>query len=92
MQDRFAVKLLTAAQAMGIHTAVETNGNLGARLTDAELEKIDLVLLGIKTWDPERHRRLTGMEIGPTLEFRAPPGCPQKASLGALRAGARIDR
>ena len=69
MQDRFAVKLLTAAQAMGIHTAVETNGNLGARLTDAELEKIDLVLLGIKTWDPERHRRLTGMEIGPTLEF-----------------------
>ena len=69
MQDRFAVKLLTAAQAMGIHTAVETNGNLGARLTDAELEKIDLVLLGIKTWDPERHCRLTGMEIGPTLDF-----------------------
>ena len=69
MQDRFAVKLLTAAQAMGIHTAVETNGGLGARLTDAELEKIDLVLLGIKSWNPERHRRLTGMEIGPTLEF-----------------------
>jgi len=69
MQDRFAVKLLTAAQAMGIHTAVETNGNLGARLTDVELERIDLVLLGIKTWDPNRHRRLTGMEIGPTLEF-----------------------
>jgi pyruvate formate lyase activating enzyme len=30
MQDRFAVKLLTAAQAMGIHTAVETNGFLGS--------------------------------------------------------------
>jgi len=69
MQDRFAVKLFTAAQLMGIHTAVETNGSLGCRLTDAELETIDLVLLGIKTWDPERHRRLTGMEIGPTLEF-----------------------
>ena len=69
MQDRFAVKLFTAAQLMGIHTAVETNGSLGSRLTDAELETIDLVLLGIKTWDPERHRRLTGMEIGPTLEF-----------------------
>src|SRR5678810_1404108 len=26
MQDRFAVKLFTAAQLMGIHTAVETNG------------------------------------------------------------------
>ena len=38
MQDRFAVKLFTAAQLMGIHTAVETNGSLGSRLTDAELE------------------------------------------------------
>jgi pyruvate formate lyase activating enzyme len=27
------------------------------------------VLLDIKTWDPERHRRLTGMDNGPTLEF-----------------------
>jgi len=69
MQDRFAVKLLTAAHGMGIHTAVETNGSLGGRITDAELEKIDLVLLGIKTWDPERHRRLTGMEIDPLLDF-----------------------
>ena len=52
MQDRFAVKLFTAAQAMGIHTAVDTNGFLGERLTDEELEKIDLVLLDIKTWGP----------------------------------------
>ena len=29
MQDRFAVKLLTAAKAMGIHTALETNGFYG---------------------------------------------------------------
>ena len=69
MQDRFAVKLFTAAQAMGIHTALETNGFLGERLTDEELEKIDLVLLDIKTWDPERHRHLTGKDIGPTLDF-----------------------
>jgi pyruvate formate lyase activating enzyme len=69
MQDRFAVKLLTAAQAMGIHTAVETNGFLGSRLSDEELEKIDLVLLGIKTWGEEKHRRLTGKDIEPTLEF-----------------------
>ena len=69
MQDRFAVKLFTAAKAMGIHTAIETNGYLGERLTDAELEKIDLVLLGIKTWGPEKHRQLTGKDIGPTLDF-----------------------
>ena len=29
MQDRFVVKLFTAAQAMGIHTALDTNGYLG---------------------------------------------------------------
>jgi pyruvate formate lyase activating enzyme len=69
MQDRFAVKLFTAAKAMGIHTAIETNGYLGERLTDEELEKIDLVLLGIKTWGSEKHRHLTGKDIGPTLDF-----------------------
>src|SRR6516162_8457035 len=69
MQQRFAVKLFTAAQAMGIHTALDTNGSLGDRLTDSELKKIDLVLLDIKDTDPERHRQLTGMEPGPVLDF-----------------------
>jgi pyruvate formate lyase activating enzyme len=69
MQDRFAVRLFTAARGMGVHTAIETNGHLGDRLTDQELELIDLVLLGVKTWTPERHLQLTGKDIGPTLEF-----------------------
>ena len=69
MQDRFAVKLFAAARGMGIHTALDTNGFYGDRLSDAELDTIDLVLLDIKGWDPDRHRRLTGMDIGPTLEF-----------------------
>lgn len=69
MQHRFAVKLLAAARGMGIHTALDTNGYYGERLSDAELEVADLVLLDLKGWDPERHRRLTGMEVGPTLEF-----------------------
>jgi len=69
MQDRFAVKLFAAAKAMGIHTALDTNGYYGTRLTDAELASVDLVLLDIKGWDPDRHRAVTGMEIGPTLTF-----------------------
>jgi len=69
MQDRFAVKLLAAAKAMGIHTTIETNGFNGDKLSDKELENIDLVMLGLKMWDPERHKSLTGQEIGPTLEF-----------------------
>jgi pyruvate formate lyase activating enzyme len=69
MQHRFALKLFLAARAMGVHTALDTTGYLGDRLSDEDLESINLVLLDIKTWDPERHRRLTGMDNGPVLEF-----------------------
>lgn len=69
VQDRFAVRLFAAAQSMGIHTALDTNGALGHKLTDAELETIDLVLLEIKAWGRERHRRLTGRDVTQTLDF-----------------------
>jgi pyruvate formate lyase activating enzyme len=69
MQDRFAAKLLAAARAMGIHAALDTNGSLGSRLTDAELDSVDLVLLDIKCWNPEVHERLTGMSVSPVIEF-----------------------
>jgi pyruvate formate lyase activating enzyme len=69
MQDRFAVKLCDAAKRMGIHTCIETNGYLGQRLSDEELQSIDLIMLGIKTWGEEKHRRLTGREFEATLGF-----------------------
>jgi len=69
MQDRFAVKLLAAAREMGIHTALDTNGSLGRRLTDQDLDAISLVLLDIKCWDAQVHKRLTGWELDPVLEF-----------------------
>jgi pyruvate formate lyase activating enzyme len=69
MQHRFAVKLFTAARALGIHTAVQTNGYYGHQLSDAELQAIDLVLLDIKAWNPARHRRLTGMGGDRTRTF-----------------------
>ena len=69
MQHRFAVKLFGAARAMGIHTAVQTNGHYGHKLSDAELQAIDLVLLDIKAWNPVRHRRLTGMSGDRTRTF-----------------------
>jgi pyruvate formate lyase activating enzyme len=67
MQHRFAVKLFAAAKAMGIHTTIETNGFFADRVSDAEFDDIDLVMLGLKTWDPGRHRELTSQDIGPTL-------------------------
>jgi pyruvate formate lyase activating enzyme len=69
MQHRFVMKLLTAARGLGIHTTLETNGYFGDRLTDGDLQTIDLVMLGLKTWDPERHRRLTGMDVAPTIDL-----------------------
>jgi len=63
------LKILAGAKAMGVHTTIETNGFFGEKLTDADLASIDLVMLGLKTWDPKRHRELTGREIGPTLDF-----------------------
>jgi pyruvate formate lyase activating enzyme len=69
MQHRFAAKLFAAAHAMSIHIAVQTNGHYGDKLSDAELETIDLVLLDFKMWDPVEHRRLTGMENDRTRAF-----------------------
>ena len=69
MQDRFVVRLLAAAKGMGVHTALDTNGYLGERLSDEELNQIDVVLLDIKAWDPARHLHLVGKDNGPTLDF-----------------------
>jgi pyruvate formate lyase activating enzyme len=69
MQHRFVVKLFGAAKEMGVHTTVETNGFLGERLSDDDLQQIDLVMLGIKAWGAEQHKELTGREPEPTLDF-----------------------
>jgi pyruvate formate lyase activating enzyme len=69
LQHKFAIKLFAAAKRMGIHTALDTNGGLGDRLTDDNLRLIDLVLLDIKAFLPERHRQLTGAELEATLNF-----------------------
>lgn len=69
MQHHFVLKLSAAARKLGVHTAVETNGYLGDRLTDEELNHIDLVMLGLKAITPELHERLTGRDIGPVHAF-----------------------
>ena len=59
MQARFAAKLFAAAKEMGIHTAIETNGFYGERLSDAELANIDLVILDMKAFTPAQHKKVT---------------------------------
>jgi pyruvate formate lyase activating enzyme len=52
-----------------VEVGLDTNGGSGARLSNTDLEHIDLVLLDLKCWNPELHRRLTGMENGSMLDF-----------------------
>jgi pyruvate formate lyase activating enzyme len=69
-QHRFAVKLFRAARAQGIHTAIETNGFNGAKLSDEEIGLIDLVMLDMKGFSPAQHLKVCGQEDnGPVLEF-----------------------
>src|SRR5690606_20456770 len=49
MQPAFVARILRGAKELGIHTAIDTSGYLGAHMTDAMLDDIDLVLLDVKS-------------------------------------------
>ena len=69
VQLAFTRRILAAARRMGLHTAIETSGFLGDRADDRFLSCLDLVLLDIKSSDPETYRIATGRELVPTLRF-----------------------
>lgn len=69
LQPRFTSALLHGFQGLGLHTALDTSGFLGARADAELLAATDLVLLDIKSWDPSLYRRLTGVRLHPTLTF-----------------------
>jgi pyruvate formate lyase activating enzyme len=69
IQYHFLSRLFPIIHERGIHTTLETNGFLGARLTDDDLSSIDLVMLGLKAIKPDLHKRLTGMDTRPVHEF-----------------------
>jgi pyruvate formate lyase activating enzyme len=62
MQHRFAAKLFAAAKRLGLHTALETNGLYGERLSDDEVRNVDLVILDMKAFSAEQHARVTGVD------------------------------
>jgi pyruvate formate lyase activating enzyme len=69
VQLAFTGRILRAAKAMGLHTAIETSGFLGGRVRDEYLKLLDLVILDIKSGDPETYRRVAKGDLEPTLRF-----------------------
>jgi pyruvate formate lyase activating enzyme len=69
VQLAFTRRIFQGAKAMGLHTAIETSGFLGARADESYLSTIDLVLLDVKSSNPETYRQVTGRDITPTLRF-----------------------
>ena len=68
MQPRFVSELLTLCREAGIPTALDTCGYCSQEVLSRLLELSDMVLLDLKTMDEERHRELTGVELGPIKE------------------------
>jgi pyruvate formate lyase activating enzyme len=69
VQIAFTRRILTAARQMGLHTAIETSGYLGDRVDDNYLSSLNLILLDIKSSDPDTYHNITGRELAPTLRF-----------------------
>src|SRR6187549_258639 len=69
VQMAFTRRIFAGAKAMGLHTAIQTSGFLGDRVDEDYLSNIDLVLLDIKSSNPETYRKVTGRDLAPTLRF-----------------------
>ena len=69
VQPRFTGAFLHECHQSGLHTALDTSGYLGAHASDALLDDVDLVLLDIKSYQPDLYRHVTGHELAPTLRF-----------------------
>ena len=69
VQLAFTRRIFRGAKAMGLHTAIQTSGFLGDRADEPYLSAIDLVLLDVKSSNPDTYRRVTGRDLTPTLRF-----------------------
>src|SRR5215471_19256503 len=69
VQLDFTRRIFAGAKQMGLHTAIETSGFLGDRADEDYLSKIDLILLDIKSSNPDTYRAVTGRDLAPTLRF-----------------------
>ncbi|MGL5674905.1 MAG: pyruvate formate-lyase-activating protein [Cellulosilyticaceae bacterium] len=69
LQPDFVRDLLMKCKDNGIHTCIDTSGFIGLDKADPVLDYTDLVLLDIKSYNPDVFKDLTGVPLDPTLAF-----------------------
>ncbi|MGI0489515.1 pyruvate formate-lyase-activating protein [Pantanalinema rosaneae CENA516] len=69
MQPEFVREIFHRCKLLGIHTALDTSGFVNLDTAKSVLDQVDLVLLDIKSFDPEIYTKVTGVSIEPTLEL-----------------------
>lgn len=68
-QIEFTKRILKEVHDAGIHTCIDTSGFLGARLSDEDLENVDLVLLDVKSGSESVYHEVTSQALQPTIDF-----------------------
>jgi pyruvate formate lyase activating enzyme len=68
-QIPFVTAIFRGCKELGLHTALDTSGYLGAHVKNDLLDVTDLVLLDIKSFDPFTYRKVTSVNLKPTLDF-----------------------
>ena len=92
VQTGFTRGLFAAAKRMGLHTALDTSGFLGDRADDDYLANVDLVLLDIKSGDPDTYRQADRRRARTDPALCRAAGRDGQAGVGPVRAGAGPDR
>lgn len=69
LQPEFIREIFRRCQELHIHTALDTSGFSDLTAAKPVLEFVDLVLLDIKSFDPQTYLHVTGVPIEPTLRF-----------------------
>jgi pyruvate formate lyase activating enzyme len=90
LQPGFSLSILKEAKKKGIHTAIETSGNICWRIISTVLPYIDLVMMDIKHMDDKKHQKATIVSNKLILENAQKLAEAEKKSKGKLKAVFRI--
>ncbi|HET9204910.1 MAG TPA: pyruvate formate-lyase-activating protein [Burkholderiaceae bacterium] len=69
VQRAFTMQIFRRCKQLGLHTCLDTAGRLGDRLSDDDLQHIDLQLLDIKSGDPDTYFKITNQPLQPTIDY-----------------------